>query len=209
MTASPLKDWQSFLNNRWSMERESVMFIRFKCVNPFSTGNLLLIAILLGAVSACTVIDKHGMESFDVKKTWILLPFQNHSGTPRAGDKAEEIVATLLRSQGIDTLQVYQHATEKEEIWPILDDKHRQEEALKSARQNNFYYGITGSIEEWAYKTGVGGEPAVGLTIRIIEIPSGKVVWSATGAKSGWGAETVSGTAQKLLNDLLSNMEFK
>jgi hypothetical protein len=34
-------------------------------------------------------------------------------------------------------------------------------------------------------------------------------VWSATGAKSGWGAETVSGTGQKLLDDLLSDLEIK
>ncbi len=185
------------------------MFIRFKCITQFSSGNLLLVAILLGAVSACTVIDKQGMESFSSTKTWVLLPFQNHSGTPRAGDKVEEMLATLLRGRGIDNLQVYQYQNKKEEIWSILDDKHRQEEALKSARQGNFYYGITGSIEEWAYKTGVGGEPAVGLNIRIIDIPSGKVVWSATGAKSGWGADTVSGTSQKLLDELLSDMEIK
>jgi curli biogenesis system outer membrane secretion channel CsgG len=185
------------------------MFIWFKRVNQFSRVNLLLVAILLSAVSACTIIDKQGIESFESTKTWILLPFQNHSGTPRAGDKVEEILATLLRNKGIDNLHVYQRQNEKEELWPILDDKHRQEDALKSARKGNFYYGITGSIEEWAYKTGVGGEPAVGLNIRIIDIPSGKVVWSATGAKSGWGAETVSGTGQKLLNELLSDMEIK
>jgi polysaccharide biosynthesis protein PelC len=185
------------------------MFIWFKRINSFSMVNLLLVTILLSAVSACTVIDKQGMDTFESSKTWILLPFQNHSGTPRAGDKAEEILATLLRSKGIDNLQVYQHRHEKEEIWPILDDKRRQEDALKSARQGNFYYGITGNVEEWAYKSGVGGEPAVGLNIRIIEISSGRVVWSAAGAKSGWGAETVSGTAQELLNELLSNMEFK
>lgn len=185
------------------------MFISLKRVTQFNSRNLLLVAILLGAVSACTVIDKQGIESFQATKTWILLPFQNHSGTPRAGDKVEDILATLLRGKGIDNLQVYQYPNEKEAIWPILDDKRRQENALKIARKDNFYYGITGSIEEWSYKTGVGGEPAVGLTIRIIEIPSGKVVWSATGAKSDWGAETVSGTAQKLLNDLLSNLEIR
>lgn len=185
------------------------MFIRFKRVTQFSSRNLLLAAILLGAVSACTVIDKQGIESFQSTKTWILLPFQNHSGTPRASDKVEDILATLLRGKGINNLQVYQYPNEKEAIWPILDDKRRQENALKTARKDHFYYGITGSIEEWGYKTGVGGEPAVGLSIRIIEIPSGKVVWSATGAKSDWGAETVSGTAQKLLNDLLSNLEIK
>ncbi len=184
------------------------MFILFKRINRFSLGNLLLLAILLIVVSACTVIDKHGIESFEANKTWMLLPFQNNSGTPRAGDKAEEILATLLRSQGIDNLQVYQYQNEKEDAWPILDDKRRQDDALKAARKAHVYYGITGSIEEWSYKTGVGGEPAVGLSIRIIEIASGRVVWSATGAKSGWGADTVSGTAQKLLNDLLSNLEI-
>jgi hypothetical protein len=185
------------------------MFIRFKHITQFSRWNLLLVAILLEAVSACTVIDQHGIESFESTKTWILLPFQNHSGTPRAGDKVEEMLATLLRGKGIDNIQVYQYPNEKEAIWPILDDKRRQENALKTARLEHYYYGITGNIEEWSYKTGVGGEPAVGLNIRIIEIPSGKVVWSATGAKSDWGAETVSGTAQKLLNDLLSNLEIK
>jgi hypothetical protein len=185
------------------------MFIWFKRINPFSMGNLLLPAILLIALSACTVIDEHGLNTFASTKTWILLPFQNHSGTPRAGDRAEEILATLLRSKGIDNLQVYQNQNDKEDIWPILDDKRRQDDALKSAKKTGFYYGITGSVEEWHYKTGIGGEPAVGLNLRIIEIPTGKVVWSATGAKSGWGADTVSGTAQKLLNDLLANLEIE
>lgn len=185
------------------------MFIWFKRVNQFSLRNLLLVMILLGAVSACTVIDEHGMNAFESSKTWILLPFQNHSGIPRAGDKAEEILATLLRSKGIDNLQVYQNKTEKEDIWPILDDKNRQEDALNSAKKAHFNYGVTGSIEEWNYKTGVGGEPAVGLSIRIIEMPTGKVVWSVTGAKSGWGADTVSGTAQNLFNDLLSNLKIE
>jgi hypothetical protein len=40
-------------------------------------------------------------------------------------------------------------------------------------------------------------------------MPTGKVVWSVTGAKSGWGADTVSGTAQNLFNDLLSNLKIE
>lgn len=180
------------------------MFTWIKHVN-----HTLLVMILLLTVSACTVIDEHGLNTFEASKTWILLPFQNHSGTPRAGDKAEEILATLLRSKGIDNVQIYQKKLEKEDVWPILDDQHRQDEALNAAKKANFYYGITGSIEEWNYKTGVGGEPAVGLSLRIIEISTGRIVWSATGAKSGWGADTVSGTAQNLLNDLLSNLKVE
>jgi hypothetical protein len=184
------------------------MFFWTKYVNQFRKWHLLLAGILLGALSACTVINEQGRRTFEPANSWVLLPFKNDSGTPRAGDKIEEILATLLRSKGIDNLQVYQDHNEKTEVWPILDDKRHQEAALRWARQDNFSYGITGNIEEWHYKTGVGGEPAVGLSLRIIEIPSGRVVWSATGAKSGWGAETVSGTAQKLLDSLLSNLEI-
>lgn len=185
------------------------MFIWLKRVNQFDIRRLILITVLFGAVPACTVIEKSGKNMFESTRTWILLPFQNYSGTPRAGDKVEEILATLLRTKGIDNLQVYQYQNEKAEIWPILDERGNQNNAMNWARQHNFTYGITGNIEEWQYKTGVGGEPAVGLSIRIIEIPSGKVVWSTTGAKSGWSAETVTGTAQKLINNLLSNLEIK
>jgi hypothetical protein len=187
------------------------MFNLIKRVKQFGMHkqNLCLVVILFGAMSACTTIDIYGKNTFESTKTWTLLPFQNSSGTPRAGDKVEGIVATLLRNKGIDNLQIYQYQNKSAESWPILDDNRLQEDALNSARKNNSYYGITGNIEEWNYKTGVGGEPAVGLSVRVIEISSGKVVWSATGAKSGWSAETISGTAQKLLNDLLSNMEIK
>lgn len=185
------------------------MFILTKCIDRFDIRHFLWVTILSGVVSACTVINEHGRSTFESTKSWVLLPFQNQSGTPRAGDKVEEILATLLRSKGIDNIRVAQYQNEKADTWPILDDKRHQENALKWARQNDVYYGITGNIEEWHYKTGVGGEPAVGLSIRIIEISSGKVLWSATGAKSGWGAETVSGTAQKLLDSLLSNLEIK
>lgn len=173
---------------------------------PISNGCLIVLTMLL---VACTVIETHGQNTFEPTKAWVLLPFQNYSGTPRANDKVEEILATLLRNKGINNLQVYQNQNAKNDIWLLMDDKRQQQDALAWARQNNYNYGITGNIEEWHYKTGVGGEPAVGLSLRIIEIPSGKVVWSVTGAKSGWGAETVSGTAQKLLRSLLSDLEIK
>lgn len=188
------------------------MFIRIKRFNRLNRliRYGLLGCILLGIMPACTTIDRQGINTFESAKTWVLLPFQNNSGTPRAGDKVEEILATLLRSKGINDLHIYQYPDKNAELWPNFDDKHQQEDALKSAQKGNQYaYGITGNIEEWNYKAGVGGEPAVGLSLRIIEIPSGRVVWSATGAKSGWSAETVSGTAQKLLKDLLSDMEIK
>ena len=78
--------------------------------------------------------------------------------------------------------------------------------ALAWARSRGASYAVTGNVAEWRYKNGPDGEPAVGLTLQIIEIPSGAVLWSAAGSRSGWGRESVSGTAQKLLRDLLADV---
>lgn len=76
------------------------------------------------------------------------------------------------------------------------------------ANKHNFSYAVTGSVEEWQYKLGVGSEPAVGLTIRVIEVATGKVIWSASGSRSGWSTGSLSGTAQKLLRDLISSIQI-
>ncbi|CAG9220909.1 hypothetical protein BCAR13_420163 [Paraburkholderia caribensis] len=48
------------------------------------------------------------------------------------------------------------------------------------------------------------GEPAVGLTFEVIDVQTGKVVWTGTGSRTGWSRDAVSGVAQKLERDLLS-----
>ncbi|MGQ9686803.1 MAG: penicillin-binding protein activator LpoB, partial [Thiobacillaceae bacterium] len=55
---------------------------------------------------------------------------------------------------------------------------------------------------EWRYKIGVDGEPAVGLTLQVIDLVNGKVVWTASGGRSGWSREALSAVAQKLVRDL-------
>ena len=47
------------------------------------------------------------------------------------------------------------------------------------------------------------GEPAVGLTLQIIDVASGDTLWSGTGGKSGWSREALAAVAQQLIRDLL------
>ncbi|MFX7620734.1 hypothetical protein ABTJ52_20200, partial [Acinetobacter baumannii] len=68
----------------------------------------------------------------------------------------------------------------------------------------NITYALSGTVDDWRYKVGIDGEPAVGLTLQLIEVSSGKVVWAAAGAKSGWSREALSAVAQKLMRSLLS-----
>ena len=86
--------------------------------------------------------------------------------------------------------------------------RRRLEASLTRARTAGFLYGVTGSVEEWRYRSGIDGEPAIGLTVEVIDIATGKVLWSGTGSRAGWGREVLTGTAQKLLSSILQEMEM-
>ena len=65
-------------------------------------------------------------------------------------------------------------------------------------------YVVSGVVHEWRYKTGVDGEPAVGVMLEIRELPSGKIVYSGTGARAGWARTSLSQTGQKVIDKLLA-----
>ncbi|SDW71746.1 hypothetical protein [Nitrosomonas communis] len=164
--------------------------------------------ILLNLLIACSVIDIQKSAPLSSSERWLILPFQNYSQTPRAGEQVEEILSTLLRIRGISNIEMYQLDDDSKNDWAEFNDRKRQEKAMSLAIKENVSYAVTGSVDEWQYKLGVGSEPVVGLTIRIIELSSGKVIWSASGARSGWSTESLSGTAQKLIKNLISDLSI-
>jgi TolB-like protein len=82
-----------------------------------------------------------------------------------------------------------------------------QQAALDWASQNKIQYALTGSVQEWRYKTGVDGEPAVSVTFNLIDMTNGRVVWSATGSRSGWSRSSVGAVGQTLIDQLLVPLE--
>jgi TolB-like protein len=174
----------------------------------YTKTRLFFFIVSFGVLTACSVIDIQKGASLSSSERWAILPFQNYSQTPRAGEQVEEMTATLLRIRGIRDIDMYQPHDEDRSGLLELNDRKRQEKALSSAARSNVSYAVTGSVDEWQYKLGVGSEPVVGLTVRVIEVPTGKIVWSATGARSGWSTGSLSGTAQKLLKDLISSIEI-
>ncbi|MCS3903010.1 PBP1b-binding outer membrane lipoprotein LpoB [Methylohalomonas lacus] len=171
-------------------------------MKPFKS--VLLILLLLGG---CAVSDVYETQPLQADARWALLPMVNYAEAPMAGQRAESILATLLRKQGINSLETYPQRDD--EGLPELNDERRLSHAMEWARNSDFQYGVRGSVKEWQYKSGLDGEPAVGLTVEVIEIASGRVVWSASGAESGWGFDTLAGTAQELLVDLIATLPLQ
>jgi TolB-like protein len=158
-------------------------------------------------VSACSVNMAEREARFDASANWVVLPLVNFSQTPQAGERAERIAETLLRSQGLSSLRHYP-LQESANGLPILDEQKRYANALDWARKSGARYAIAGSVEEWRYKSGLDGEPAVGITLQVIDVDNGDVLWSASGSRAGWSRESLSGTAHKVLEKLVANLEF-
>jgi hypothetical protein len=166
----------------------------------------ILYLIVLSLVLGCSTTVIQSGQPAHTSEPWVLLPIQNYSQSPQASERVREMLATLMHVHGVANIDFY--SSPQDELLPEIDEYRRYQQALTWARDQHFIYALTGSVEEWGYKRGIEGEPAVALTLRVLDVASGKVLWSATGARSGWGRETVSGTALKLLNELLSTLEI-
>ena len=158
------------------------------------------------ALMGCQVSRvQQGAPEFLPDDSIIMLPFLNRSETPLAGERAEAIALSVLRERGLVTLQVYT-AAEQPNGLPILDDVKRLNVATEQALERGMRYAISGSVEEWRYKSGLDGEPAVGLSLRLLDLDSGQVLWSGSAARSGWSRESLSGTAHKVLEELAARI---
>ena len=139
---------------------------------------------------------------------WLLLPLVNYSQTPMAGERAEAILETRLHAAGVKSLVQYP-STPSDDGFPSLNERLRYEQALRWARHQGAEYAITGTIEEWRYKSGLDGEPAVGISLKILALPEETVIWSGSVARAGWSRESLAGTAQTVIDELVRTVRFE
>lgn len=166
---------------------------------------LLGLAALLMAACATSIQSTDRHEALDAQASWVLLPIANNTGTPQAALSAEAMLDHLLRRRGITSLMNYPATLSRDTLFEPTERKV-SEEAQKWAREQGARFAVTGSVEEWHYKVGIDGEPAVGVTLKVVDLSNGRVVWSASGAKSGWSRQALSAVAQALLSDLLGGL---
>ncbi|WP_207005285.1 penicillin-binding protein activator LpoB [Trinickia mobilis] len=155
-----------------------------------------------GTLAGCSVVDRSQAPAFSARDSWAVLPFANNTETPQAGQRAASIAQSLMTSYGYANLVRYPASGGDETLFdPAKPDQ--QQTALEWARRQNVRYALAGAVNEWRYKVGVDGEPAVGLTFDVLDVETGKVVWSSSGSRTGWSRDAVSGVAQKLERELL------
>jgi len=167
--------------------------------NSLGFGGLLL---SLAMMQGCSTLHTTPSKGIDKSAQWVLLPSINNTETPQAGARLDSITASLLRVHGVSNLTVYNNNSQNEGIFELAD-RRSQEKALGLAKSSGAKYAVAGSVDEWRYKVGLDGEPAAGISLNIIDLNSGQVVWSGTAAQTGWSREAVTAVAQKVVDKLL------
>ncbi len=148
-------------------------------------------------ISCTSIVNTGKLTDLPDTTTVVVLPFENHTETPMAGLRVASLLESILRTKGYVI---------EERFWKLKDVDYTPEEIkglLKEARQKGVDYVFTGSVNEFRYKTGIDGEPAVSITVDLYNTADGKVIWSSAGSATGWSHESTGTVTQKLLNKLV------
>ena len=134
-----------------------------------------------------------------------MLPVANFTDVPQAGLRVEALLESALRQSGLKQLLVYPAALNPETLFEPGERK-AQAEAEKWARGQGVRYVVTAAVNEWRYKVGVDGEPAVGLVLQLKDLSNDQVVYSAAGGRTGGSRQALSAVGLQLTTELVAGI---
>ncbi|MFM0646666.1 penicillin-binding protein activator LpoB [Paraburkholderia bryophila] len=159
-------------------------------------------------VSACGTVRQTSGPTLSRGDKVAVVSIANYTETPDAGHSAESIAANTLRVGGIADVRIAPADASRNAMFDTTQ-RGDGDKALDWARSQNARYVLSGAVEEWRYKTGVDGEPVVGVTFELIDVSNGAVVWSATGTRTGWSRSGLSSVASSLIAKVLSPLQAR
>ena len=164
--------------------------------NMFRMIFILLIGFSIMGLTACsnseTVVVSKPFPSLQKKGAIAVFAFENYTDTPQAGKRAANLMEGLLNAKGYDTVR------------EIGISKASLVQKRILAKEYHARFLLVGGVSEWRYKTGIDGEPAVSLAVKLLDVQSGSVLWSATGSDNSWGNASIGTTAQTLLAQMIN-----
>jgi TolB-like protein len=169
---------------------------------------LAVLATLALTLGACGSIRATMGPALSARDSVAVAPMSNFTETPAAGGSAAAIAASVLRVGGLSDVRMAPSGARDDALFDTAQGES-DEKKLAWARDHHIKYVLFGAVEEWRYKTGVDGEPVVGVTLELVETVSGRVVWSATGTRTGWSRSSLSSVASSLIAGLLAPLHAR
>ena len=175
----------------------------------------LVLAVALGTTACSSLPFSAGTRSstntmsvtLGVADKVALLPVANFTDVPQAGLRVEALLEPALRQLGLRQLVLYPSTLNPETLFEPGERK-AQAEAEKWARTQGMRYVVTAAVNEWRYKVGVDGEPAVGLMVHVKDLSNDQVVYSIAGGRTGGSREALAAVGQQLAAELVSGIRI-
>lgn len=182
-------------------------------------NNFRLIPLVLGAalLAGCGVLSPGGngssgrsvmAQAIAAGDKVAMLPVANYTDVPQAGLRVEALLEPALRQAGLRQLVLYPPALNPETLFEPGERK-AQAEAEKWARTQGVRYVVSGAVNEWRYKVGVDGEPAVGLMLQVKDLSTDQVVYSSAGGRTGGSRQALAAVGQQLAAELVSGIRVE
>lgn len=167
----------------------------------------LQLLVLLLLLSGCTTVVRDGGKSDvnQVKVTLLMPPFVNATDSEHAGQALTQLTGSALLECGIPLFQT-------EDIVSRTDDETAPQPVTRYqliARDNKVTYLLIGTVHEYRYKSDLSANPAVGITLRLVNVADGRTQWQGSTSKVGHFNASLTSTAQKAVRDLVSRVPLK
>lgn len=176
-------------------------------MRSLTQATLAAVLILAAALSGCATVQVNAAPSPhpDRDALWCVVAPMNNTSTPYAGGRVQQQLAALLGARGLPHVLLAPSGDGGGPL-PIGDDAKGQSHAIEWAHRHDARYALLGSVDEWHYKIGLDGQPAVGFTLRLLDLQSGKTLWSGAASASGGSREGLAVLSERTLAGLVGRL---
>lgn len=171
----------------------------------FKFKNILIMALLSVVLTGCATSLSNTSPKLDKQKTIYIMPLTNQSNMPMAQAQAEQLLASAVAQNGLNVKVYPKHKVN--DLHASMEPEKRLQEAEVWLFKQVPGYVIEGSVQEWQYKYGLDGEPAVGFSL-ILKNSSNEILWRGSVSRSGWGRESITQIALEAMDDILSDLDW-
>ena len=142
-------------------------------------------------------------ESYDItpikefpKSNIKVLPFANFTQNPMAGYKVAGILEGVLKANNFNL---------KGSLWDFEEKEYSIEDIKNLIQKANSRYIITGYVNEFKYKVGIDGEPAISITMKIFDKLKNRYIYTATFSRVGDTYGSITQLTQEGFENTLSD----
>jgi hypothetical protein len=184
------------------------MILFSKPIRTFNFNQTVRLALVAAAMllTACGSMRYNVSNRISLPSNAVIAvgPMANNSSTPLANRQVESMVATIMQTKGFKHIIPYPRKKSCEKLLYCTDEGLTHAQLIHWGRAHHVKYVMTGAANEWGYKVGLDGEPVAGVSLSLINVTTGQIVWTAVGSAIGSSRSGLDVIGQQLINNLLN-----